>query len=32
MRDFVAAVSVGIVKGASMLDLDYARTPHATPT
>src|SRR5438552_32005 len=24
MRDFVAAVSVGIVKGAPMLDLDYA--------
>jgi ribonuclease PH len=32
LRDFVAAVSVGIVDGEPMLDLDYARTRAATPT
>jgi ribonuclease PH len=32
MRDFVAAISVGIYKGVPVLDLDYPKTPTARPT
>ena len=32
LKDFIAAVSVGIYKGKPVLDLDYPRTRIATPT